>query len=251
MTVNEFPIESQTSASDRQVLLGLRSFFSDKLQYAYAEIGSFLGGSIVPFARDPKCRKILSIDHREQQQPDERGAIFDYKGVTSAQMIGNIRALGIDTGKIETFDLPVDRYERPQNSGLFDLLFIDGEHTDRACFRDFLYGRRLLTKDSVVCFHDSTIIWRSLCLIKELLISEETSFSIYKAANSEMTLIFFGDYASHDVKSWIDVEPDLSAFFSRAEMAVFGQMIKNRVAVKKTDAGFSVSIRPPQLKRAF
>lgn len=95
--LNEFPIVSQTSAGDRQVLLKLRSFFGKKHKYSYAEIGSFLGGSIVPFARDPKCRRILSIDHREQQQPDERGAIFDYRGVTSAQMIGNIQALGIST----------------------------------------------------------------------------------------------------------------------------------------------------------
>lgn len=251
LDIDEFPIPSQTSSSDKQVLLTLRRMIGGRGSYSYFEIGSFLGGSIVPFARDPRCLKILSVDHREQQQPDERGALYDYKGVTSSQMIKNLSDIGIDTKKIKTFDLSISDYPFPDDVVSYDILFIDGEHTDSACFRDFIYGRRLLSEDSVVCFHDSTIIWRAIYLICELLRSEERKFRIFKVANTEMVLLLFGVYEGLDVRSWFDVEPDLSAFFRRAESIVFGEMIKNRIKIKKTESGFSLAVGQPQLKKAF
>ena len=78
--MDNFPINSQTSDSDKEVLLKIRSLLGPK--YSYLEIGSYLGGSLTPFLRDENCIKILSIDNRGQKQPDERGAKFDYSGIT-------------------------------------------------------------------------------------------------------------------------------------------------------------------------
>ena len=44
-----------------------------KAEYAYLEIGSFVGGSLQQYYLDPKCRVIYSIDKRPERLPDERG----------------------------------------------------------------------------------------------------------------------------------------------------------------------------------
>ena len=68
----EFPINSQTSVTDRLALLQVRSLLQRTLpSYTYLEIGSFLGGSLTPFLRDPQCTRVLSIDERNRQQPPE------------------------------------------------------------------------------------------------------------------------------------------------------------------------------------
>ena len=69
---NEFPINSQTSPTDKLSLLQIRDIFKKTLPtYSYLEIGSYLGGSLTPFLKDPQCSHILSIDERNRQQPDE------------------------------------------------------------------------------------------------------------------------------------------------------------------------------------
>src|ERR1700690_4369966 len=89
---DEFPIESQTSATDKLALLQVRNILRKTLAtYDYLEIGSFLGGSLTPFLKDPQCRRILSVDERNRQQPDERGVKYDYSGITHQTMIDNLK----------------------------------------------------------------------------------------------------------------------------------------------------------------
>jgi hypothetical protein len=42
--------------------------------YAYLEVGSDLGGSLLPHLLDPACRVAVSVDPRPESQPDERGS---------------------------------------------------------------------------------------------------------------------------------------------------------------------------------
>jgi hypothetical protein len=152
-----FPVLSQTTGPDRAFLLGAQSLVRDRRgSYSYLEIGSFLGGSLAPFLRDPHCSAILSVDERGRQQPDERGATYDYAGVTAQTMLETLHAAGLDTSKLETFDGSIDAL--PRQLRAFDLTFIDGEHTDEACFRDFLWVLPHLSADGVVVFHDSTLV---------------------------------------------------------------------------------------------
>src|SRR5688572_21630354 len=104
-----FPIKSQTSVSDKIFLLGAQRLVREHVSpYAYLEIGSFLGGSLAPFLSDPLCSQVLSVDDRERQQPDSRGAKFDYAGVTAHTMIDKLHEHGFETAKLETFDGSVD-----------------------------------------------------------------------------------------------------------------------------------------------
>ena len=175
----EFPIESQTSPTDKLALLQVRNILKRTLPaYDYLEIGSFLGGSLTPFLRDPQCRRILSVDERNRQQPDERGVKYDYSGITHQTMIDNLKNHGFDVGRLQTFDGSISDYHG--SAGKFDAVFIDGEHTNFACFRDFIHGIKLLREDSVIVFHDSTLIYQALRIIQEYLVAAGERFRFVK-----------------------------------------------------------------------
>ena len=53
-----------------------------------------------------------------------------------------------------------------------NLIFIDGEHTNTAVFRDFLSTWRFARPDCVVAFHDSNLIFDGLQNIEALLDSQ-------------------------------------------------------------------------------
>ncbi|MFZ9455695.1 MAG: class I SAM-dependent methyltransferase, partial [Bacteroidia bacterium] len=183
-----FPIHSQTSDADKTVLLKIKELLQEHGQYNYAEIGSYLGGSLTPFLADNDCVSILSIDERERQQPDERGAKYDYSGITHDTMLNNLRNHGFDTTKIEVFDGSVNEYT-PNKT--YDFIFIDGEHTDWACFRDFIHAERLCKQDCIVAFHDTSLVYKAIKIINELLIASGVKFKLVKVKDSEMTCIFF------------------------------------------------------------
>jgi hypothetical protein len=55
-------------------------------------------------------------------------------------MLDELHRSSISTDKLRTFDGSIS--ELDDNYAVsFDLAFIDGEHTDEACFRDFLLCR--------------------------------------------------------------------------------------------------------------
>jgi hypothetical protein len=223
----EFPIESQTSIVDKRILLGLREILRDCPSYSYAEIGSYLGGSLTPFLCDPQCTSILSIDDRGRNQPDERGTTFDYSGISHNTMISTLLSHGLSVDKIEVFDGSISAY--PGGDSQYDFLFIDGEHTDFACFRDFIHGMRLVKKDAIIAFHDSRLIWKSLKIIQEYLNSTRMRYEFYRAAGSQISLILLGSYASIDVSSHFKVAPNLERFYLKSDLWLLQTNAKNRL----------------------
>lgn len=240
-----FPIESQTSQTDKEVILTVKSMVAKfKQNYSYVEIGSYLGGSLTPFLMDSSCELIFSIDERERQQPDERGAKFDYAGVTNQTMIDNLKKHGINTDKLQTFDGSVDAY---RSSGqAFDVALIDGEHTDFACFRDFLWLLPMMKTDSLVMFHDSALVYKALRLIQLYLKKMEIPYRFMKKANSEMSIILMGEFAGIDTFAEFGQEEKEEDFYSSSETAIIQHLVKNRVEVQ-----FSCKIVPPKTVTMF
>jgi hypothetical protein len=226
---NLFPIPSQTSENDKLFLLESMGLARKTGSYAYLEIGSFLGGSLTPFLMDPACGMVLSIDERGRVQPDEvRGTSFDYSKITTQSMLDELNRCGIATEKLKTFDGPIhtltDNY-----TASFDVAFIDGEHTDEGCFRDFLWTLPLMKSDAVIMFHDSTLIYTSLKLIMPYLDKTKIAYTFFKRADSEMSALFFGKYCNMDHVRYFGTRENPSVFFSSAEAALFKDQVRRRL----------------------
>ena len=223
---NEFPIPSQTSDFDKVAILNIRNILSRCGKYNYCEIGSYLGGSLTPFINDVNCEYILSIDDRGRIQPDERSIDFDYRHISNQTMLDELSKHYQDLSKLKTFDGSVNELV---NDTKFDLIFIDGEHTDYACFRDFIYAKKHLKDNSIIMFHDSNFIYKSLKIIQELLKCNNTEHKFIKVPNSVVSFIFLGDYVSF----YEEFEnEDIEKFYSESEEDVLHQIIKNRVKGK-------------------
>lgn len=157
-------VSTQLSLADRRSVLTVQQLVAERLgQYAYLEIGSFLGGSLQPHLRDARCVALYSIDARPKFQPDERGEKFEYPDNTTQRMLdalaptygqqlNRLTCFDRDAADVLTSDVPV----RPQ------LCFIDGEHTDRAVLSDFRACLRLAPRPCVIMFDDAHIVYRGL-----------------------------------------------------------------------------------------
>jgi hypothetical protein len=226
-----FPIPSQTSSIDKLLLLGLMRLAQAKGSYNYLEIGSFRGGSLTPFLMDPACKMILSIDDRGRVQSDERGIRFDYTAITTQSMLDDLHRCGISTDKLRTFDGSIHTLDDNYTSS-FDLAFIDGEHTDEACFRDFLWTLPIMKPNSIIVFHDSTLIYKSLKLIMLYLDKVKHGYIFFKSTDADMSALLFGDYRNIDRIQYLGTEENQSVFFARAEASRIKQQFQNRRRIR-------------------
>lgn len=246
-----FPIESQSSDRDKEFLLSAKRLIDDVAPgYNYLEIGSFLGGSLAPFLGDPACASILSIDERGKTLPDERGALFDYAGITTQSMLDRLHQAGLATTKLTTHDGPIDTMPLPDRR--FDLAFIDGEHTDQACFRDFLWALPMMKANSAILFHDSSLIYKAIRLIALYLRKEGRSFVFLKHGNSEMSAVFLGDLSRHDLGRYFEAGEDCDDFYASSEVTVLEHSIRNRVrSGPDAEPLSSFIIDPPKAVKAY
>ena len=167
-----FSVESQTSLNDRRTLLDLQNIMRmSRESYVYLEIGSHLGGTLIPHLCDPKCRSVLSVDPRPSFQPDERGTDYAYENNSTARMISILQGR-VPRGsmlKLRTFDIDATALSHALIGQGVDFAFIDEEHTNRASFRDFLSVLPLLGPHAMVAFHDSNLIFDALTNIETTL----------------------------------------------------------------------------------
>lgn len=160
------PIPSQTSEGDRRSLLAIHSAIANRHQeFTYLEIGSHLGGSIQPYLRDDRCKKIFSIDPRPQQQPDDRfpGYKSIYKDNSSERMLSLLKNAEIgDIQKIECIDSDASEIESNRIKPKPQILFIDGEHTKEAVISDSNFCLKVMSKSGTIIFHDYYIIYPAI-----------------------------------------------------------------------------------------
>ena len=211
-----FPVPSATSASDKLFLLGAMRLVREAGAYRYLEIGSHLGGSLTPFLMDPTCEAVFSIDDRGRVQPDERGISFDYTGITTQTMIDELHRKGITTENLNAIDGSITDIE-VSDAGLFDLSFIDGEHTDEACFRDFIWTFPMMKLDSIMAFHDSSLIYKSQKLILIYLDKMKVAYTFFKRADSEVSALVFGKYRAASLEGYLGPMEDQTVFFATSE----------------------------------
>ena len=192
-----FVLETETGMGDRRMLLALQNIVRRRVSgYAYAEVGSYMGGSLVPHLMDRRCALVLSIDRRPDVQPDERGVSFDYTRSSTAAMLDRLHEnlplpamLKLVTHDCDAADLPADAGAVP-----FDLMFIDGEHTNRAAFSDFLSLWRFAKPDCIAVFHDANLVPDALANVQSFLRHQGVTFASLVLPDL-LFAVFAGGYA--------------------------------------------------------
>lgn len=191
-------IESQTSDLDKRSLLvcqlAVRSLVA---KYTYLEIGSYLGGSLQPYLVDPQCGLIYSIDKRPPVQPDERGVNYEYHDNSTQRMLDNLKKVyAPGLAKIKCIDDDGSNIEPALISPKPQICFIDGEHTDQACFRDFLFCIKVLDVNGVIVFHDAPVVYNGLFNIVNYLKDQDVRFHAYNLPDN-VFVIEINDFALH------------------------------------------------------
>ena len=192
-----FLIKSQSLDGDRKSLLDIQNIVRNNVdKYVYLEVGSHLGGTLVPHLLDPSCSSVISVDPRPSSQPDERGQIFEYDGNSTNRMVDGLSKVIPRSGmlKLKTFDLDVSDLSSEALGVKANFIFIDAEHTNQACFRDFLAVLNHSVCDCIVAFHDADLIYDALLNIETLMKHEDRKFSAFYLKDT-IYVIGFGTMA--------------------------------------------------------
>jgi hypothetical protein len=183
-------IDSQSDDGDRRSWLALQRLVRRwNGSYVYLEIGSYRGGSLQPHLLDPRCRRILSIDNRPPEPPDDRGQRFRYEDNSTARMLSNLRALAPDqVAKVVTFESDARDVDPARLPDRPDLCFIDGEHTKSAVVSDFDFCARACSPRAIICFHDDWVIYPALARIIRTLRKQGRRFTVFKLLGSTFAI---------------------------------------------------------------
>ena len=71
--------------------------------------------------------------------------------------------------KLVTFDCDASELGTRKLSEKVDIVLIDGEHTNRAAFRDFVSILPLVKNDAIIVFHDAQLIHDAIANIETML----------------------------------------------------------------------------------
>ncbi|RUW36904.1 MULTISPECIES: class I SAM-dependent methyltransferase [unclassified Mesorhizobium] len=156
-----FQVKTESTLSDRTSFLRVQNFARSVFgHYVYLEVGSHIGGSLFPHLIDPACEAAISVDPRPMAQPDERSQVFHYPENSAARMIAVLsdRLPPAAMTKLTTIDSDVSDVRPDAVDSKATLALIDGEHTNRACFSDFVGVLPLMKPDCIVSFHDANLI---------------------------------------------------------------------------------------------
>jgi hypothetical protein len=165
------------AASLLAVHAGCREVYGD---FAYLEIGSYLGASLQSFVADPHCTAIVSIDPRPAAVADDRGLTAYYEENSTANMIAHLeRVPGADLRKLEAIEADAGDVEPARLPARPRLCFIDGEHTYEAALRDARFCRDVLADDGAILFHDRAVVARAISAFVADLERERRPFFTY------------------------------------------------------------------------
>lgn len=155
-------IPSQTTEDDRQALLAVqRATGRHHQNMVYLELGSHLGGSILPYLQDPRCQKIYSIDPRPLEQPDNAapGGLAFYKDNSTEAMLARLRQIEPEAvSKIQCFESDASEVDPEKIDLAPHVVFVDGEHTNNAVLSDFHLCGRVCREGGTIVFHDADIV---------------------------------------------------------------------------------------------
>lgn len=218
-----FTVPSQTGEGDRKSLLTLQRLVRTHIaRYVYLEIGSHLGGTLVPHLHDEACRLIYSIDKRPASQLDERGVYFDYPENSTRRMMDALARVVPEAAllKLITFDSDVSDLGDDQIPCKADLALIDGEHTNSAVFRDFVSTLCFLQPSCVVAFHDANLVFDGLLNIEQFLAYQRIPFRAHFLPDS-VYAIGLGEFAHTADQPLSRIAHDRAGFLEHSRITLW------------------------------
>jgi len=169
------------SDNDKKSLLAIQKAVREiKGAFAYLEIGSYMGGTLQPFLLDDLCTRVYSIDSwpdylRDEVSVSRKDPRVSLEGMMSQLTLNYENQLH----KLVTLVGTSITIEQDQIAERPTLLFIDGEHTNRACFDDFKFCALVAESNSVIVFHDSDIVFGALAECHTWLKTRGANFHAY------------------------------------------------------------------------
>jgi hypothetical protein len=155
-------VPMQALKSDARALLALHTAVAAAATatvFSYLEIGSFRGGSLQALVADPRCSRLMSIDPRTAETPDETRGTYTYEENTTALMLELLsRVPGADMAKLATFETTTEAMSPAALPQRPDCCFIDGEHSHDAVLTDARFCAEALGGQGVIAFHDWGIV---------------------------------------------------------------------------------------------
>lgn len=227
--VGVFKIIPEMPENDRRSLLTIQNVVRLHVPgYIYLEVGSSLGGSLLPHLADPACRLAYSVDARPASQPDERGRSFDYQHASTAGMLATLQQhLPLAAMlKLQTFDADAEQLTTEQIGYACDLVFIDAEHTNVAVFRDFLNTLKFAKPSAVVAFHDANLVFDGLGNIECFLRHQGIKHCAFTLPDA-VFVILLGEFVDFAANTLARSALDKAAYFDHAKRALWREIAKN------------------------
>ncbi|MBN9221436.1 MAG: hypothetical protein J0I79_26130 [Mesorhizobium sp.] len=223
-----FKVETHSTLGDRASFLRVQNLVRSILgRYTYLEVGSHVGGSLFPHLIDPACEAALSFDPRPAALPDERAELIHYPQNSTARMIAVLSDELPPSAmtKLTTFDSDVSAVSPAAAGPKATLAFIDGVHTNEACFSDFVGVLRFMKADCVVCFHDANLIADAIINAERFLdhlgIAHETVF-----LPDTVAVIGLGAHASRVRDELQPHALDRKAYLERSQRELWAHIAK-------------------------
>ncbi len=221
-------VYSQTTLDDRKTLLNIQNIIRDAGKYVYLEIGSYQGGTIQPHYVDPKCTQIISIDRRPPITPDERGETYDYDGVTNQDMLNNLKSTFPNISKdLICFDCDASDVDISKIKNKPRLMFIDGEHTNKAVLNDFRFCLEVGTLDSIILFHDTHYIFGGIDKIKSLLNNQRLKYRYFKVGGS-VSAILMNNAVDEYINNLKSISIDEKEYLKEAKSKLWKTRLSNK-----------------------
>lgn len=195
-------IPSQTSLATRRSLLAIQRATARRHgEFAYLEIGSYLGGSIQPYLLDKRCRAIYSIDPRPGRQADDRAPGFsrEYRDNSTKRMLellGEVDAS--EVSKISCFEMDASKVDPARIATRPHVAFIDGEHTVRAVLSDFAFCQGVLAEGGTVVFDDFSIVYPAVIAVCRLLKRQRRRFVTARLEGKIFAVFFDAETVRRD-----------------------------------------------------
>jgi hypothetical protein len=222
-------VPTATTPDDRRSLLELQNVVALKVpSYTYLEVGSYLGGSLVPHLVDERCGVVVSIDPHPPSQPDVRGRQIENNDVTTAVMVKVLtRAIGEKPlGKLLTYEVDARDAMLTGTLPTFDLAFIDGEHTNVAVASDFLSVMHVAKANSIIAFHDANLIHPALLIVEKILADRGVPF-VSSFLKTNVFALGLGDMM--DAVRSLPGQIDRGKLISQAEADLLRKHFKARI----------------------